>query len=193
MTRGPRVHRFFVEMATELARDHRVTVLATPPELGAFAGILGVEVHGYETLDLLSEHGVRPPRLPDPEPGEVAAIERELGLPVYRAAGNYLLFGRIIREAGGRWNYLTTDSEIVATYAGAYHQLVRIFDRVRPDVVFFEAMDLISSFVAFALARRRGVFSFEPRFSPLGGGRISLGFGVYRRNVVMEHLYRHRH
>lgn len=193
MTRGMRVHRLFLEMAADLVRDHRVLVIATPEEEAAFASIPGVEVCCYRTPDVLVDGPRRSFDVPADVASRLSSIERALGLPLYKAASNYLLFARLIREAGGDWDYLSTGEEILAAYAGAYRDLSAILDRFAPDVVFFEALDFISCYVMLALAYRAGIFVLEPRFSLFGIGDISLAYGIRRRNIVMEHLYGHRH
>lgn len=192
LSRGARLHHLFREMAADLARDHRVVVLAAPEEVPGFASLPGVEVRCYETPDVVPASGRAPATSIAELRAAAAGIEREIRLPLYKAAGSYLLYGRIVRSYGGRWHYLQTEGEILQAYVGAYRLLSEIFDQVAPDVVFYETIDLISSYVAFALAHARGVFGLEFRFSPLGQGSISPAFGIFRRNPVLEYLHAHR-
>ncbi|MBI3825259.1 MAG: hypothetical protein HY294_04620 [Candidatus Rokubacteria bacterium] len=190
LSRGMRLHRFFREMAADLATDHRVVVVGAPEERASFSTIPGVIVRPHASRDI--------PGVVDGvdgnDPGvqeEARRIEREIGLPVHRAASNYLLYGRIVRGFGGRWRYLDTEAEIVAAYVAAHRHLSRIFDEFAPTAVFYETVDLVSCYVALALACRRGIFALDFRFSPLSDGQISISFGVQKRNVVLEYLYAH--
>lgn len=180
-------------MARNLARDHRVIVMAPPPAASGFSRIDGVEVHHYKTLDVDLSPSRRAPEPVSTELRERArTIERDLRLPVYKAASNYLLYARFVRSYGGSWNYLEHESDILEAYVGAYDELTILFDKMKPEIVFYETLDFITSYMAFAMARARGVFGFEFRFSPLGTGRVFPAFGLFRRNVVLEHLYAHR-
>ena len=204
MSRGSRLHHLFYEMAEALSADHKVVVLASPEEVSSFKKIPSVQVYPYRTPDVADDKDVNVPRsvrltrrsmvetLDDQfvTPVRVKAIEKEIGLTLYQAASNYLLYGRIVRDYGGVWDYMQTHEEIVQSYVGAYRTLSKIFADVHPSVVFYETLDNISSCVAFALARRHGVFGLEFRLSPLGQGQITPAFGFRRSNIVFEHLYR---
>jgi hypothetical protein len=191
MSRGMRIHHIYREMAADLAVDHRVVVLAAPEEVRSFAALGNVEVRTYRTSDIPSVR-TNGHAMPIAELRErAAAIEQTIGLPLYKAASNYLLYGRIVKSFGGHWAYLDREEEILRAYVGAYEDLAALFDEVEPDLVFYDTIDLISNFVAFVLALRRGVFAVDFRFSPFSNGKISVGFGLYRKNVVMEYLYDH--
>lgn len=187
-----RTHHLFKEMAAVLARNYHVIILAAPEESPSFSSLDNVEVHIYETQEV--------PKIATPSPtlpleelyARAKAIECSLGLPLYKSASNYLLYGRLVRQFGGRWDYLKTEREVLETYVGAYEKLSRIFDRAAPSIVFYETIDMPSSFIAFALALRRGIFAVDLRVSPFSDGEVSVGYGICRRNIVLEHLYSHR-
>ena len=191
MSRGVRIHDIYREMAADLAADHRVVVLAAPEERRSFVALGTVEVRTYRTPDILSVrtngHAASTPELR----ARAAQIEQAIGLPLYKAASNYLLYGRIVKSFGGYWNYLDREDDLLRAYVGAYEDLSALFDEIQPDLVFYDTIDLISNFVAFVLALRRGIFAIDFRFSPLSNGKISAGFGLYRKNIVMEYLYDH--
>ena len=206
MSRGSRLHHLFCEMAVALSADHKVVVLASPEEVPSFKKIPNVQVYPYRTSDVADDKDVNVPRsvrltrksmvetLDDQfvTPARVKAIEKELGLTLYQAASNYLLYGQIVRDYGGVWDYMQTHEEIVQSYVGAYRTLSKIFADDHPSVVFYETLDNISSCVAFALARRHGVFALEFRLSALGQGQITPAFGFRHSNIVFEHLYRQK-
>ena len=192
LSRGTRTRRLFLDMARNLAEDHRIVVMSPEWTVADFSSMPSVEVRRYHTADI--DAPGRPGRGPGVGElrGRVREIEERLGLPVYKAASNYLLYGRFVKQYGGRWGYLEREEEILRAFVGAYDELSRVFEETRPDVVFYETLDFIASYVAFALARSRGVFGLEFRFSPLGQGRVFPAFGLFRRNVLLEHLYEHR-
>jgi hypothetical protein len=193
MARGVRVHHIYREMAAALSVDHRVVVLALPEEVPSFRELPGVDVRPYRTEDVHFPVKTLPPGDESVEQlrARAAEIETEIGLPVYKAMGNYLLYGRIVRSFGGYWRYLDNERDILQTYVNAYRDLAALFDEIHPDVVFFDTIDLISNFIAFTLARKRGIFALDFRFSPLSNGKISTGFGLYRKSIVLEHIYSH--
>ena len=155
MSRGARLHHLFYEMAVALSADHKVVVLASPEEVPSFQKISSVEVYPYRTPDVADDKDVNVPRsvrltrksmvetLDDQfvTPARVKAIEKELGVTLYQAASNYLLYGQIVRDYGGVWDYMQTHEEIVQSYVGAYRALSKIFDDVHPSVVFYETLD----------------------------------------------------
>ena len=189
MSRGARTHPIFLGLARSLAADHHVVVVAVARQAADFAAIPGVEVRAYATPEVGLDR-------PQGDLGQLraraTAIEARLGLSAYKAASNYLLYGRLVKSGGGRWGFLEREDEILRAYVGAYEELTRIFEEHAPDLVFYETLDFISSYVAFALAVHHGIFGLELRFSPLGRGRVFPAFGLFRRNILLEHLYAHR-
>ena len=192
--RGTRLLRLFQELVVDLARDHRVVVLVWPEQLEAFSSLEGVEVWRYENADNPSATKTDAAWSMSDEELRARAreIELETGLRLYKAASNYLLYGRIVKSYGGWWSYLETERDMLSAYVGAYLQLSTIFEEVKPDVVYYETIDIISTYVAFTLAYRRGIFALDTRFSPLTDGKVSTGFGLHRKNIVLEYLYAHR-
>ena len=191
MSRGRRLHCFFREMVGELSRDFRVVVLATDDEIASFSTLPGVDVRRYESLDLAPDPTRLRRNIPDLRK-TAAEIETRTGLPVYKAASNYILYGQFVRAHGGKWEYLRTDEEILEAYAGAYAQLSSLFVEIEPSVVFYETVDRISTYLALALAVKHGVFAFGFKFASLTQGLMNLLFGLHRKNVTLEHLYMHR-
>jgi len=192
LTRGPRLHRLYREMAQGLGRDHRVVVLATPQEAASFSSIDGVEVRCYRTPDIATVPSDGWMGTDAEIKAKARLIEQRIGLRLYKAASNFLLYGRMVKQYGGPWNYLGTERDILRAYVGAYEDLSRIFDDVKPDVVLYEVIDRISNYVAFALAYSRGIFALDFQPAPLSEGRGSFGFGLHRKNILLEYLYAHR-
>ena len=113
-------------------------------------------------------------------------------MPLYKAASNYLLYGRIVRGFGGHWHYLETERDILRAYVGAYEDLSRLFIEVEPDVIFYDTIDRISNYIAFALALHHNTFALDFRLSPMGEAKITSGFGLFRKNLELETLYARR-
>lgn len=185
ITRGYRTRELFRDLALDLVRDHRVIVLPGWEGVVPFPPLDGVDVRAW----------------PSPAAGALplaalrdraAAIEARLGISAYEAASNYLLYGRLVRQYGGHWGYLETETQVLSAFVTSYEVLSAIFEEDRPDLVFYETIDYVSSYVAFALALQHGVFGLEFRFAPFGPGRVFPAFGLFRRNPVLEYLYTHR-
>jgi len=195
MSRGPRLHRYFREMATELSRDHQVVVIATAEEIPSFSAVPGVDVYEHESLDIVFNPKVARQRVRDLNRAQVLSrvswIEHELGIPLYKAATNYLLYAEFVRSQYGMWQYLTTEIEILAAFDGAYRQLSQLFERYRPRAVYYETVDLISTYVALALTKKYGSFAFEFKFAPLTDGHMNLVYGLDRQNLILDFLYAH--
>src|SRR5690606_18831903 len=118
---------------------YRVVVLAEPAYAGSFAAVEGAEILEYRTADVMPRQKVRPRVTVGEARERVAEIEAELGLRLYKAAGSLMLYGRVVREFGGYWNYIDSEEEILTAFVDAYDHLVEIFETVRPDVIFYEA------------------------------------------------------
>ncbi len=192
LSRGMRTHHLFREMAATLAKEYQVAILAAPEEFDSFSLLDNVVVDIYETEEV---PGVvkTSPALPLIELRTRAReIEQTLGLPLYKSACNFLVYGRMVKQFGGQWHYLKTERQVLETYVGAYSKLSSIFDRSAPHIVFYETIDLPSSYIAFALALQKGIFAVDLRISPLSNNDVSVGFGIYRKNIVLEYLYSHR-
>ena len=189
LTRGLRLRPVYRKMAEELGRDHRVVVLVTHQEVPEFSSIPGVEVRCYRTPDIATVQSEGWMGTDEEIKTKVLRIEREIGLPLYKAASNFLLYGRMVKEFGGRWTYLRTERDILRSYVGAYEELSKIFDEFQPDVVHYEVIDRITNLVAFVLAYQRGIFALDFQASTLIDGKGSFRFGLWRKNVLLEHLY----
>ena len=192
MSRGARLNYMFRPMAAELAGRHRVVVLAFPDEVELYAGLRGVDVRVLESWDVAFAWR-DDPAISDATLRERAhVIEQALGMPLYKAAACYLLYGRVVRSYGGYWPFLNTERDCLLAFVESFEALSKIFEEVRPDVVFYESVDLISTYVALALASRRGVFALQMMLSPINVGGVSAGYGAHRENIVLRHLYANR-
>ena len=190
MSRGKRLHVAFREMALDLVRDHRVVVLAAPEYVESFTAA-GIDARPYETGEMSQRRGRYLVAESSIELDDISRIERELKLSAHKAASNYVLYGRIVKSDGGIWSYIETENDVLDTYVRAYRQLSELFRLIRPDVVFYETIDMISSYVAMAMAVREEVFGLEFRFAPLGEGKIMPAYGLERQNPLLEYLNKH--
>ena len=192
MSRGALLNYLFRPMAAELAKRHRVVVLAFPDEVELYSGLRGVDVRELKSWDVAFSWRDAPAVSDATLRERARAAEEALGIPLYKAASTYLLYGRVIRSYGGYWPFLNTERDCLLAFVESFDALSKVFEEVRPDVVFYESVDLISTYVALALASRRGVFALQMMLSPIGAGGISAGYGVHRENIVLRHLYANR-
>jgi len=124
--------------------------------------------------------------------GLVKDAEKELGLSLYRAASNYLLYRRFNKEYFNGWDgHYDTEEEMVKEFAGSYLVLKSLFRDHRPDLVFYETIDFISTFVALALSRKIGIFSLGMNFPPcLGNDKVHFTYGTNRQSVLLDFYYK---
>jgi hypothetical protein len=189
MSRGPRLAHLFRSMAEELSQRHRVVLVTFPSEAGMYEG-LSVEVRHLTSRDVVSTGPDMSPVDDDTLKARVRVIEQRLGIPLYRMAGNDLLYARIIRSYGGHWQFAATERDFLLACVESFDSLSKVFDEVQPDVVYFENLDLISTHVALALAYHAGRFALQASLAALASG-IFIAYGVRRTNLVMEHLLAH--
>jgi hypothetical protein len=192
LSRGARLSAVFGSLTRELSKKHRVVVvfgarrliIADNPE--DWAGIdnltfynLDSEIQARATGDLCQR---------------ASAIEKEIGLNLYRSASNYLLYRRFAKDYFKYWpDFYETEHELLTEYVGSYSLMSDIFDRYRPDLVFCETPDLIAHRVAQAVAYRRGIFCLGTGFNNLfGDGIVNFTFGCNRRNPWFEYFYGHQ-
>lgn len=194
LSRGLRLAPLFKAMASELAKDHRVVVAINtvfPDEETEFWR----DTDGATIIDFSAAIQDALRTAPADASHLVRDIERETGITLYKSTSNYQLYRRLYKSYFAFWpwgRYYAIEEDIVREYVGSYLVLSDILDRLQVDVIFYEAIDLISTYVALALACRRQKFAFGIHFAPaLGDGKLFLQFGLHRRNILLEHLYRH--
>ena len=191
LSRGARLNYLFRAMAKELGGRHRVIVLAFPDERGLYDGLEGVEVRALESWDVAFPWRNQPDVALPALRSRAQSIEQALGVPLYKIAGDYLLHGRVVRSYGGPWPYLNTEADCLLAFTESFDTLSAAFEECKPHVVFYESVDLISTYVALTLARRRGIFALE--MSPaVVGGAVWPSYGARRVSIVLQHLYANR-
>ena len=123
----------------------------------------------------------------------VPEIEEELGLNLYSAATNYLLYAKLKHEfSGERPEYYKTESEIVKNYVGSFYAIKSILDNFIPDVILYETPDHISSVIAMQMGRQRGIFSFGfSRPTLIGQGNFLLTHGTNRQSPLLDYYFNH--
>ena len=191
LSRGVRLAMMFREVALALSRDyHVVVVMYDEAEQAIWRGTKGIEC-----IDLAA----RIKEQVDCDDTRLAArtreIERTIDVPLYRAASNYLLYRRFAKDYYGEWPpFYDTERHMMEEYVGSYGALVSIFDEYRPILVLHEAIDLITTFIALAIARSRGIFNIGLMFAAgVGEGKIILFYGLQRKNFICTHLMRQPH
>ena len=196
LSRGVRLAPIFRAMARELAREHEVVVAINtvfPGEETAFWR----DAPGVTVIDFAAamERSLR--KIQGSPTDLLRQIESLTGLPLYKSTSNYQLYRRLYESYFGHWpwgSYYAVEKDIIREYVGSYLVLSEILDRYEVDVVFYEAIDLISTYLALALAYQRGTFAFGIYFAAaVGDGKVFLQYGVHRRNILLEHLYAHPH
>lgn len=189
LSRGARLAPMYRELAVDLARDYRVVVLMC--DASEHATWRGAD--GIVCIDLAAEIAQEVERHRSRLAERTREIERETGLPLYKAASNYLLYRRFAKEYYGEWPpFYDTEDHMMEEYVGSFGVLSRVLDEFRPILIVHEALDLITTLIALALARRRQIFNVGWIFaSGLGDGSIILYYGLRRQNFVCSYLVRH--
>ena len=188
-----RLAPMFKAMAAELARDHRVIVainiLWPNQETHLWQDFKeGTVIDFYARMQ---ETMGSPERWSAPF---INRIEEETGVTLYKSTSNFQLYRRLFKSYTGHWpweSFYAVEKEVIREYAGSYLVLTDIFDKFTPDVIFYETVDLISTFMALALAYNRGKFSLGFNIaSAFEKIKIFLPYGTHRRNIILEKLFR---
>jgi hypothetical protein len=191
LSRGGRLAAMYREAALDLSRDYRVVALMfDKAEHEAWR-----DAEGVVCVDLAAEMAqeveMHSLRLAE----RTHEIERETGLPLYKAASNYLLYRRFAKEYFGGWpTWYDTERHMMEEYVGAYGALDRVLDHYRPILIVHEALDLITTLMALALAYRRRIFNIGWMFaSGTREGNCVFYYGLSRKHFVCSYLMRHPH
>ncbi|MFO0292441.1 MAG: hypothetical protein ACK51F_03790 [Rhodospirillales bacterium] len=190
LSRGARLAAMYREAAMGLATDCRVVVLMyDETEHEVWRGTPGVEV-----IDLAARMADAVATQGSGLAHRAAQIERATGLPMYKAASNYLLYRRFSKSYTGVWApFYDTEEHIMGEYVGAHEALCEVFDALSPDLVVHEALDLVTTLVALALSRRRGIFTMGWMYAPgMPEGTIFFYHGLRRQNFMATHLLANR-
>jgi hypothetical protein len=190
LSRGERLGPLYRGVARALSADHRVIVVMGWPGEATFwrdepTEIVDLPV--YQTrLAGTSESELQ---------NRARAIEQEIGLPLYKAASNYLLYRRFNKAYFGTWpDFYNTERQLLEEFVASYDTLKPLLDLERPIAVLHEALDLIGSLVAFALCRQRRIFNLGYIFGPgVGDGQLVFYYGLRRQIPVFSHLMRNPH
>ncbi len=188
LSRGGRLAPMYREAALELARDYRVVALMfNESEHEIWRGAEGVIC-----IDLAAEMDHEVERHKSRLAERTREIERETHLPLYKAASNYLLYRRFSKQYFGAWpSWYDTERHMMKEYVGSYGALNRIFEEYQPALIVHEALDLITTLVALALAYRQNVFNIGWMLAPaMKDGDIVLYYGLCRGNFMCSHLAR---
>ncbi len=191
MSRGMRLAPMFKTMAAELARDHRVVVAINtvfPDEETQFWQDFKVGTVIDFDRRIQQAMGSRESR----SASFISQIEAETGLTLYKATSNYQLYRRLQKSYLGRrsWDsFNDAEEDTVREYVGSYLVLTEIFKEFAPEVIFYEAVDLISTYVALALSYNRGTFAFGYHAAPASDKKIVLFYGIHRQNPILQQLF----
>jgi hypothetical protein len=189
LSRGGRLAPMYREAALDLARDYRVVALmydATEYEIWR-------EAKGIVCIDLAAEMAREVEKHQSRLAERTSEIERETNMPLYKAASNYLLYRRFAKQYTGVWPpFYDTERHMMEEYVGSYGALSRILDEYRPTLILHEALDLVTTLVALALAFHRRIFNIGWMFAPaMSEGTVIYSCGLRRQNFVCSYLTRH--
>lgn len=187
LSRGERLAPLYRGVARALADDYRVVaVMGWPGEAEGWRG------EGAEIVDMPQAQAALASVSDIELRRRAAAIEGEIGLPLYKAASNYLLYRRFNKAYFGAWDgWYDTERQMLEEFVSSYDVLKPLLDRERPAAVLHEALDLISTLVAFALCRQRGIFNLGFFFGAgVGDGQIVFYYGLQRELPMLSHLIR---
>lgn len=181
----------FRATAMELARDFRIVVVMFDRAEHA----IWRDAPGILFVDLSSEIKAEVVRHETRLAERTREIEGRIGVPLYKAASNYLLYRRFAREYFGSWPpFYDSERHMMEEYVGSYGVLSRILDEHRPVLVLHEAIDLITTFMALALAYQRQIFNLGLILAPgMGDGSMIMYYGLRRQNFVCHYLVRNSH
>lgn len=193
MSRGMRLAPTFKVMAAALARDHRViaavNTVSHADETQFWQDFnQGLVIDFYRRIHQVMNNPERWSK------DFINGIEAETGLTLYSSTRNYQLYRRLYKAYRGPrgWDqsFYAREETIIPEYVGSYLILTEIFEKYAPDIIFYESADLISAFMALALAYNRGKFALGFGAAPgLGSIKIVMPYGINRRNVILEKLF----
>lgn len=194
MSRGMRLARLFKEAANELAGDFNVIALVNEEEYKLWSDVdREVRVINFSRAFREEAAKVSPSALYD----MVRKIEDKLKLSVFKAANNYILYRKFVREYRMKWQKWYSDDleSMLRHYVGSYMVLSKIFEEHRPSLVFYETPDLEVCRIATAMACAKGIFALGFKFSPHNWDdktRIRFAYGWRNSNILLEHYYKNK-
>ncbi len=187
LSRGERLGELYRGVARRLAADFRViAVMGWPGEAEDWKG------EPHDIVDLPAAQAGLSSRSDEELRRRAGAIEAEIGLTLYKAASNYLLYRRFNKAYFGTWpDFYNTERQMLEEFVASYETLKAMLDRERPVAVLHEALDLISTLVALALCRQRGIFNLGYIFGAgVGDGQLVFYYGLRREVPVLSYLLR---
>jgi len=190
MSRGLRLARFFRAAAEALSQDHRVTVLVKDSEMPLWQNVRGITVLDFDELVRDEKRRATCGIL-----RQATKIEEELGLTVFQAASNYILYSKFYKRITGKpvtTHFADSAEKAVSHYVASYSVLRRILDTCEPLLLFFETPDMIECRVALALMARENRFALGFGYSPFFEGKIFLTYGTECRNILQDLYYQRR-
>ncbi|TSA09140.1 MAG: hypothetical protein D4R73_07345 [Deltaproteobacteria bacterium] len=193
MSRGMRLAPMFKVMAAELARDHRVIVaintVCADQETQFWQDFKeGIVIDFDRRIQQAMSNRDRW------SASFISQIEAETGITLYKSTSNYQLYRRLQKSYLGQraWDsFYDAEEDTVREYVGSYLVLTQIFEDFAPDIIFYEAIDLISTYVALALSYNRGIFALGYHAAPASDKKIVLFYGIHRQNLVLQELFNH--
>ena len=77
---------------------------------------------------------------------------------------------------------MDNEEDLVNDFVGSYIVLEDIFEKYKPDLIFYESIDLISTVIGFILARKNKKFAVGVNYIVLlGSGNFYFSYGTYRK------------
>lgn len=180
---------FFKEIAKDLSNDFKVIVFVEEGELKFWRDVKGIEVKNSDR-----EFKAAVDSAHCDLQNLAHQIEEELGLSIFKAASNFILYRKFTKRSHSRWRMPVIDDEerLLRNYLGSYLVFSRIFEKETPTLIFYETPELVSARVLAALAYKNNIFSLGFKFAPHtwdGQPRAWLSFGWREKNILLEHYY----
>ena len=192
MSRSSRIGGIYAECANNLKKQYGYNIVATKnfyytgnnPQVDSEKW----EETNFPVYDLNDEVKNKLKNLKKPAEQYVTEIEKKLGINLYASASNYLLYRRFSEEYYGAWDsFMDNEEDLVNDFVGSYMVLEDIFEKYKPDLIFYESIDLISTVIGFILARKNKKFAVGVNYIVLlGSGNFYFSYGTYRKNLLMN-------
>ena len=196
MSRSSRIGGIYAECANNLKKQYGYNIVATKnfyytgnnPQVDSEKW----EETNFPVYDLNDEVKNKLKNLKKPAEQYVTEIEKKLGINLYASASNYLLYRRFSEEYYGAWDsFMDNEEDLVNDFVGSYMVLEDIFEKYKPDLIFYESIDLISTVIGFILARKNKKFAVGVNYIVLlGSGNFYFSYGTYRKNLLMNFFFK---
>ena len=123
----------------------------------------------------------------------VTEIEKKLGINLYASASNYLLYRRFSEEYYGAWDsFMDNEEDLVNDFVGSYMVLEDIFEKYKPDLIFYESIDLISTVIGFIMTRKNKKFAVGVNYIVLLKWKFLFFIWLTEKNLLMNFFFKNQ-